>query len=136
LKEREDFLNNALNSVMDYKLLYVETMDGSYYIISVVDGENVKLPTPESFGYTDFKYWVYSDTGEIFDESNPITENIKIKAVTGENENSERYSLYDKIIKNKLKLFYAASVGGFLLFMCVFLLTDYKRKGGGTHGKV
>jgi hypothetical protein len=66
----------------DYNLVYINGGDGFYYLISVKTGDVVDIPDAEELGISNFLNWINDETGEIFDASQPITQDIRLYAQT------------------------------------------------------
>lgn len=75
LQLRIEFLNNAWLNNTDYCTVQFQTLPhGRYYNYAVKKGECVDISDLE----TDFVTWYNADTGEIFDITLPITEDIAL----------------------------------------------------------
>jgi hypothetical protein len=131
LDKRKNFLDGALDSISDYNNVYVDLVNvwanGIDYLISVRTGELVKLPEPEFLGITNFVRWINAETGEEFDQTLPITRDIRIQAEVRENN-----VIVDLINNNKSKIYYAASLCMFLFAFGSLLVMDIRRNGKGV----
>jgi hypothetical protein len=120
LVKRKEFLNEAINHIMDYNLVYVTNNN---YIISVKTGELVDLPNAEMIGLMGNLKWIDVDTGEEFDPQSPITDDITISA------KGEALGFANNLWSYKKYICYGSISVIFCMILCCFAWIDVRRSG-------
>jgi hypothetical protein len=128
LEKRLVFLNSAMMDIYDYKMVHIGyNADYFDYVFSVKAGEVLELPNLENMGITNLEGFVDNETGESFDITQPITENVELRTIMKTDSNA-----ISKILQYKTKLMYLGTILFMVLILFGFVLIDIRRgKRGG-----
>jgi hypothetical protein len=130
LEKRLKFLNSAMMDISDYKMVHIGYNEDYFdYVFSVKVGDVLELPNLENMGITNLVRFVDNETGQEFDITQPITENVELRAIM-----KTESKAISKILQYKTKLMYLGTILLFVLILLGFALMDIKR--GKRGGKV
>lgn len=123
LRRRIDFLNSAWLENINYNTVRIDTGIGDYFYYSLKDGDFL-TDLPDTDQISGFVGWYDENTGQEFDFSQPITADKNVYAKTHQTKIAKLTHfiwVYRKI------LLYIAFVCIMMIFLAIFIWTDYKR---------